>query len=222
MRVAIIAMTALLCVACAQQDRQAAPMSSDVGSVSAVPTATAESQDAAGAGEGYASRAPGEQAQADGPALASLKMATTVCVENLSSITPLVTFTTYEEQLGEGPLKYRSSACATGSKVWVRDVAGRIAVPSPHEPMVFWAKNPPIGSPDAGLLQERYGDHADCIRYVYYPIGDRRTWDDGLLMYTMEREPDGVGKVFRLTIRDSSNVPADGTPARCPAKYDGR
>ena len=51
MRVAIIAVTALLCVACAQQDRQAAPMSSDVGSVSAVPTATAESQDAAGAGE---------------------------------------------------------------------------------------------------------------------------------------------------------------------------
>jgi hypothetical protein len=80
--------------------------------------------------------------------------------------------------------------------------------------MKFWASNSPVGSPVAGLEQERYND---CINFLGYSVGDRRTWDDGLLMYTMEREPDGEKKMFELTIRDSAKPSADGNPAKCPS-----
>ena len=49
MRVVIIAMTAVLCIACAPQDRQAAPLSSGASSASAQPSSVAESQDATAA-----------------------------------------------------------------------------------------------------------------------------------------------------------------------------
>ncbi len=192
-------------------NRQAAPVSSDVSSASAVPSSVAGSADSVDAG-GYSSPAPGEQAQTDGPAM-GIRKATTMCVENLSSVTPVVTFTTYEEQAGQGPMKYRARACATGYSGWKRDIVGRLEVPTPNEQMMFWANNFPVGSPDAGLEQERYGE---CVNYVGYSVGDRRTWDDGILMYVMERESDGVNKVFRLTIRDSANGSADRKPAKCP------
>jgi len=187
-------------------------MSSEVSSASAVPSSVAESQGVVSSGEGYASRAPGEQAETAGPAMA-IRKSTFMCVRNLSKTTPVVTFTTYEEQSGQGPLGYRARACATGYAGWTRDVEGRIALPAPNEPMKFWANNFPVGAPDAGLEQERYDE---CINYIGYSVGDRRTWDDGLLMYTMEREPDGEKKMFELTIRDSEKRSADNTPAKCP------
>jgi hypothetical protein len=70
MRVVIIAMTALLCVGCAQQDRQAAPVSSDVSSASAVPSSAGESEEAVPAqssapASGPASLNPSSEASAE-------------------------------------------------------------------------------------------------------------------------------------------------------------
>jgi hypothetical protein len=196
MRVVIIAMSALLCVSCASQDRQAAPVSSDVSSASALPSSVAQSLE--------------EQAEVDGPVLGS-RMATTMCIENLSSVTPVVTFDQKDEQAGEGPLKYRARACATGLSSG-QDVRGRIGVPAPNAPMEFWADNRKLGYPGGGLDQEEV---AICLGSMTFSVGDRRTWDDGLLLYALERESDGVGKVFRITIRDSAKPSADGKPAKC-------
>jgi hypothetical protein len=220
MRVVIIAMTALLCVGCAQQDRQAAPVSSDVGSAGAAPSSVAEPQGAAG--EGYASRAPAEQAQTDGPAMTIPSKSTTMCVQNLSSVTPVVTFTKYQEQLGEGPLKYRATACATGYGTSTGDVRGQVAQPAPNDSLFFTAERPHLlwDKPFGALWQETDAQNkppARCIGPVGYSVGDLRTWDDGLLQYVIAREPDVVGKMFRMTIRDSAKPSADGKPVKCPA-----
>jgi hypothetical protein len=151
-----------------------------------------------------------EQAQTDGPALASRK-ATTMCIENLSSATPVVTFDQKDEQAGEGLLKYRARACATGLSGG-KDVRGRIGLQAPNTQMEFWADNRSLGNPGGGLEQE---GGAFCFGSMTFSVGDRRTWDDGLLRYALEREPDGVGKVFRITIRDSAKPSADGKPAKC-------
>jgi hypothetical protein len=159
-----------------------------------------------------AAEALGEQAQADDLAL-SYRKDSTICIENLSSITPVVIFTDKREQVGEGPLKYRERACATGSKDGVVDVRGRIWLPEPNVQMEFWADNPVIGAPKAGLNQVGSGK---CLTPRFsYDEGDYELWDDGLLRYRVERLPDGVGKVFRMTIRDSANPSADGKPSMC-------
>lgn len=153
LRLVNTAMSALLCVACAPQDRQAAPVSSEVGSASALPSSVAQSQEAVDAGGGPSSGAPEEQAQAEGPALASRK-ATTMCIENLSSVTPVVTFVRYIEQAGEGALAFRARACATGFSSSDRDVRGRVGLPAHIAPMEFWADNYSVSYPGGGLSQE--------------------------------------------------------------------
>jgi hypothetical protein len=132
----INAMSALLCVACAPQDRRAALMSFDVSSASALPSSVVQSQEAVDAGGGPSSGAPEEQSQADGPVLASRKT-TTMCIENLSSVTPVVTFARYIEQAGEGPLAFRARACATGFSSSDKDVRGRIGRPAHNALMEF-------------------------------------------------------------------------------------
>jgi hypothetical protein len=220
MRVLMFAMTALLCVSCAPQDRQASALSSDDSSASALPNPSAQSQEDVDSGGGSTSGASQEQAQTDGPAL-SYRKDSTICIENLSSITPVVTFTSYKEQVGEGSLKYRARACATGSKDGVVDVRGRIEVPAPYASLDFTADSPslPFYKPYGALWQERdkQGEPpARCIGPDGYSVGDRRIWDDGLLQYVIERQPNGVGNVFLLTIRASAKPSADGTPAKCP------
>ena len=217
LRLVNTAMSALLCVACAPQDRQAAPVSSEVGSASALPSSVAQSQEAVDAGGGPSSGAPEEQAQAEGPALASRK-ATTMCIENLSSVTPVVTFVRYIEQAGEGALAFRARACATGFSSSDRDVRGRIGLPAHIAPMEFWADNYSVSYPGGGLSQE---GAAICLATGGYSVGERRMWDDGLLRYILERQPDGVGKVFRITIGDSARPSADGKPATCTRDVEG-
>ena len=171
MRVVINAMTALLCVACGQQDRQAAPVSSG-------------------------------------------RLATTVCIENRSSVTPVVTFIDKDEQSGEGSLEFGAKACASGLGSET-DVYGRIGLPVPNAPMEFWAYNADVGLPGAGLNQEGAGYCSSEL----FALGESQIWDDGLARYVIKREPDGVRKNFLLTIRDSESPSADGKPRPCPM-YD--
>ncbi len=221
MRVLMFAMTALLCVSCAPQDRQASALSSDDSSASALPNPSAQSQEDVDSGGGSTSGASQEQAQTDGPALAAPSDSTTMCIENLSSVTPVITFTSYKEQLGEGSLKYRARACATGYDTRTSHVRGRIEVPAPYASLDFTADTPslPFYKPYGALWQERDKQDeppARCIGPDGYSVGDRRIWDDGLLQYVIERQPNGVGNVFLLTIRASAKPSADGTPAKCP------
>ena len=175
MRVVIIAMTAVLCVACAPQDRQATPEPSG-------------------------------------------RQATSVCIENSSSVTPVITFIDKDEQSGEGPLEFGAKACASGLDSEV-DVYGRIGLPVPNAPLEFWAYNAEIGPPGAGLNQEINQEiYGYCVAELF-AVGESHIWDDGLVRYVLEREPDGARKNFLLTIRDSESPSTDGKPRPCPI-YD--
>jgi hypothetical protein len=139
---------------------------------------------------------------------------TKVCIQNLSSVTPNVTFIYKDEQSGEGPLKFGATACASGSDSWTNrhDVEVEIDVPAPNVSMEFSASNKTANYPFAILAQ--YGDRR-CFRYSYSE-GDSHRWSDGLLKYEVKLEPDDGVKLFRVTIQDEKMKPSvDGKPAKC-------
>lgn len=175
MRVVTIAMTALLCAACAPQVRQATPEPSD-------------------------------------------RQATTVCIENSSSVIPVITSRDKDEQSGEGPLESGAKACASGLGSEI-DVYGRIELPAPNAQLEFWAFNSDIVPPLAGFNQDLEQEvYAYCVAELF-TVGESHIWDDGLVRYVLEREPDDAHTNFMLTIRDSESPSADGKPRPCPV-YD--
>lgn len=152
---------------------------------------------------------------------------TKLCIQNIfSAITPVVRYIqtsgSSKEIYGEGPLAFGSTTCATGYDTNNAHVRGEITLPEPYTSLTFSADTPGvIGYKPYGALWQRADPgsnlpSARCIRPDGYSVGDRRTWDDGLLRYVMVREPDFEGNVFRLTIDRSQNPSADGKPARCP------
>jgi hypothetical protein len=166
-------------------------------------------------GGGPTSRAEQGQTEGEGPAMAAV-MDTIMCIENFSSVTPRVTFTEYKKQTVQGPLSYGAKACATGWSFFGNDVEGRIGMPAPNMQMQFYATNPVVGSANAGLLQTNAG-----YCFVGSNVGESKTWDDGLLIYVLERKPDGLSKEFRLTIRDSVKPSTDGKPRICTGSTGG-
>ena len=180
---------------------------------------TMSSQSGGTAGEGYVSRAPGEQGQADGPAMAQPpKGSTSLCIQNIwSGITPSVQFTSQGTLVvsDDGPLKFGATACATGSDTKSFHLQGWVTLPEPYASYRFAADTPYFSSmydPKAYLWQNTI-----CINSDGYSVGDRRTWDDGLVRFVMVREPDFGGTVFRLTIDRSQKPSTDGKPAPCRA-----
>jgi hypothetical protein len=176
------------------------------------------------AGEGYASRAPGEQGQADGPAMAQPpKGSTSLCIQNIwSAVTPSVQFKSQGTLVvsDDGPLKFGATACATGSDTSSYHLQGWVTLPEPYASYRFAADTPYFSSmydPTARLWQNTQVNNKPqiCINGDGYSVGDRRVWDDGLLRFVMVREPDFGGTVFRLTIDRSQKPSADGKPALC-------
>ena len=174
------------------------------------------------AGEGYASRAQGEQGQADGPAMAQPpKGSTSICIQNIwSAITPVISFdspsaSNNNGMTGSGPLAFGATFCVTGDGPKDKfDVGGQITgVPS--KSYAFYG-NHWIGQPYAFLRQESSGVYQPyCTDDGGFYVGESRTWDDGVVRYVIERRPDNGGKLFWLTIDRSQKPSADGKPALC-------
>ena len=150
---------------------------------------------------------------------------TSLCIQNIwSAVTPIVEFDQIDgsskEFTGQGPLEFGATFCSTGYDVNVSHVRGRITLPVPYASLHFTADNPTLGKPYAALWQAAEPGSkfpsARCIGPDGYSVGDRRTWDDGLLRYVIVREPDFGGKIFKMTIDRSAKPSADGKPARCP------
>jgi len=142
-------------------------------------------------------------------------MDTRVCIENLSSVNATVTFDSFDYSFdwksGQGVLTSGAKACASGSFFWEHDVEGKIYPADSYPPMWFGAKNPLDGYPTARLRSIE--NQKTCA--VVWVIGVPRIWDDGLLMFELERKPDGANKEFVITIRNSAKPSADGKPRPC-------
>jgi hypothetical protein len=136
---------------------------------------------------------------------------TYLCIENLSSVNATVTFDSFDLQSGQGVVTSGAKACASGSLFWEHDVEGKIYPADSYPPMWFGAKNPLAGFPTASL--KSIENQRTCA--VALAIGVPRIWDDGLLMYELERKPDGANKEFVITIRNSAKPSADGKPRPC-------
>ena len=154
---------------------------------------------------------------------------TTICIENLSSVTPVVIFTEKREQLGEGPLTYRARACATGPLGSGKDVRGRLWLPAPNVQMDFWGDNGNWWGPVTVSLNQLQGGTSVDDQEVKVRCLDQANgldvwggdiWDDGLLRYVVQRQPDGVGVVVKITIQDSPQPLEGGKPFVCSRGYE--
>lgn len=150
---------------------------------------------------------------------------TSLCIQNIwSAITPSVQFSSQGTLVvsDDGPLRFGATACATGSDTKSAHLEGWVTLPEPYASYRFAADTPYLMSmfenPTARLwpnTQVAGIPFQICIKGDGYSVGDRRTWDDGLLRFVMVREPDFGGTVFRLTIDRSQKPSADGKPALC-------
>ena len=133
------------------------------------------------------------------------------------------------EQLGEGPLTYRARACATGPLGSGKDVRGRLWLSAPNVQMDFWGDNGNWWGPVTVSLNQLQGGTSVDDQEVKVRCLDQANgldvwggdiWDDGLLRYVVQRQPDGVGVVVKITIQDSPQPLEGGKPFVCSRGYE--
>ena len=150
-------------------------------------------------------------------------LGTRVCVYNNSSVIPSVYFTYKTNSGGEGKLQRGSVACADGWSLSPGfDVYGRIEIPgNPGHTLDIEARNPAMDTPNTRLVEERDGDRWFCAGRTGFYVGERQTWDDGLLAFTVSRLPDQQWKFFSITIYNTSEPSANGQRRGCPVREQG-
>jgi len=137
-------------------------------------------------------------------------LGTRVCIQNQSQIAANVTFTKKDTARGEGALAQGSQACGEGTFFLGNDVEGRITLAPPVSDLTFEASNPWTGWPDARLyMQGRWCAGGGMNE------GQESVWDDGVLLYSVQRIADGQWKEFVVTISPSQQPSATGQPAQC-------
>jgi hypothetical protein len=150
-------------------------------------------------------------------------LGTRVCVYNNSSVVPSVYFTQKDSSGGEGKLQRGSVACADGWSLSPGfDVLGRIEIPgNPARALAIEARNPSLGTPNTRLVEERDGYRWFCAGRTGFDVGERQTWDDGLLAFTVTRLPDQEWKFFSINVYNTSDPSTNGQPRGCPVREEG-
>jgi hypothetical protein len=122
-----------------------------------------------------------------------------VCIVNESSTAATVVFTKRDTARGEGSVAPGNQSCGEGTFFNDdRDVEATIALASPAMEMNVDAYNPVIGFPEARLFVNGLG----CIK-ASGKEGTKSVWDDGVLLYTVQRLADGQWKEFTVTFAES-------------------
>jgi len=150
-------------------------------------------------------------------------LGTRVCIYNNSSAMPSVYFTQKANSGGEGQLQRGSVACADGwSPSPAQDVIGRIDIPgNPGHSLRVEGRNPGLGTPTTRLSEERNDNLFFCVGTGGFKVGERQTWDDGVLAFTVSRLPDEQWKRFNIDIYNTSNPSSNGQPRGCPVQDTG-
>lgn len=137
-------------------------------------------------------------------------LGTRVCIENKSSFSATVGFTKRDTGRGEGSLAAGSWACGEGTFFMGNDVEGTIALASPLSEIKVTASNPWTGAPEARL----YIGGRWCVGGSMNE-GQESVWDDGVMLYTVQRLADGQWKEFTVTLAQSEQPNASGLPKQC-------
>ena len=137
-------------------------------------------------------------------------LGTKVCIDNESSRTATVVFTKRDTARGEGSVAPGHQACGEGTFFAGDDVKGTITLASPLSELKVTASNLWFGAPEARLyINERW-----CAGGSMNP-GQESVWDDGVLLYTVQRLADGQWKEFTVTLAESEKPSESGLPAQC-------
>jgi hypothetical protein len=102
-------------------------------------------------------------------------------------------------------------ACGEGTFFAGDDVKGTITLASPLIEMKVTAINPWTGPPQATVYVNGWG----CLDDQFWKDGDKDVWDDGVLLYTVQRLADGQWKEFTVTLAESEKPSESGLPTHC-------
>jgi hypothetical protein len=138
-------------------------------------------------------------------------LGTRVCIVNESSRAATVVFTKRDTARGEGSVAPGYQACGEGTFFAGDDVKGTITLASPLIEMKVTAINPWTGPPQATVYVNGWG----CLDDQFWKEGDKDVWDDGVLLYTVQRLADGQWKEFTVTLAESEKPSESGLPTHC-------
>ena len=137
-------------------------------------------------------------------------LGTRVCIENQSSTAATVGFSKRDTGRGEGLLVVGTWACGEGTFFMGNDVEGTITLASPLSEVKVTASNPWAGAPEARLYINGRWCAGGSMK-----VGEESVWDDGVLLYTVQRIADGQWKEFTVTLTESEQPSASGLPTQC-------
>ena len=138
-------------------------------------------------------------------------LGTRVCVQNESSVVASMAFTKRDTARGEGVLESGTQACGEGTFLIGDDVTGVITLAAPLSEVNVTASNPWAGAPEARMYMNGRWCAGGSMS-----VGDSSLWDDGVVLYKVERIADGQWKEFVVTLRDSASPSPNGKPVLCP------
>lgn len=139
-----------------------------------------------------------------------------VCIENKSSTTLTVAFTTFDTKGGDGALAPGGEACAEGTTFWGEDVRGTISHPS-GSATGFWASNQWVGAPWFQIALTTDLFRSGICPGMGWDVGESDSMKTGGLDFTVTRQgddsrPGGRWKNFSVVI-------TDGTGFHYPYQY---
>ena len=141
-------------------------------------------------------------------------LGTRVCVYNEDAPPLQVKFSRADSVNGPSDLRMGDQICGEGTRFAGSDVLGEIKVDSTLT-MNLWGNNPWAGAPEAGVGQ--VGGFS-CAGDESFDVNMVDTWDDGVLLYTIKRLPDGAWKEFEIKISKSPKPSADGKHKTCTGR----
>ncbi len=142
---------------------------------------------------------------------------TRVCVKNQSPTLFVVTFTKKDTSTGEGQVTPGAQACAEGTFFTGTDVEGIIRMAPPSGDKRLSAGDPWFFDPFTRVKQD--SDWVLCVGNALSE-NQRDEWDDGVLLYSVERLADDQWREFVITIERSQQPSPSGVPLPCN-RYSG-
>lgn len=140
-----------------------------------------------------------------------------ICVENRSTLSFIGKFEKFDSADPDGDMPPGAVICAEGTRLAGDDVIGSLVFPDKTRGFIirhdYNVDNPWMGKPYVTLFDDNYSIDPSknlvlgqkCIPDTGLAEGESRTWDNGILVFTVKRLRDTGWKEFRLELTDSAD-----------------
>ena len=156
-----------------------------------------------------------------------------ICVENRSTLPFIGHFEEFDSADPDGAMPPGAVICAEGTRVVGADVVGSLVFSDWSRGTIvrhdYNVSNPWLGEPFVTLFQnntkqipnEKIVIGFKCVSDKGLAEGESRTWDNGILAFTVKRLRDTGWKEFRLELTDSADPVAGYSPQarKCSQGY---